>query len=83
MSKGVKLETSLFDFIESDFSEYITIPKRKRKKEEDLTPIDNIILYYKNHCLTTILFNKEIEYKENIIHLKLDILNYDWRHAHV
>lgn len=72
------LKNQIFEFIVSDFHEYIAIDKNRKKEKSELGPIDNIILYYKDNCLATILFNKEIEYKNNITHLKLNILNYSY-----
>jgi hypothetical protein len=72
------LKSRVFEFIETDFHEYIEIDKCKSKKKEDLLPVDNIVLYYKDYCLTTIIFNKPINYKEDISHLKIDILDYGY-----
>jgi hypothetical protein len=74
------LQTEVFDFIETDFYEYIAIDKNKKKKGSKLEPLDNVILYYKNYCLTTIIYNKPIEFikDKDIDHLKIVILNFEY-----
>lgn len=74
-----KLKNNIFSFINSDFYEYIAVDKCKTKKESELLPIDNIELYYKNHCVVSLIYNKPLSNKrEYITHLKLQILDYDY-----
>lgn len=73
------LKNSIFEFINSDFDEYTAIKKCKKKQVSELLPINNIELYYKNHCIVTLIYDKPIIYKrENITNLKLQILDYEY-----
>jgi hypothetical protein len=68
------LKSNIFDFIKSDYRQFIC---RKKPKGEDGL-INNIILYYKNKCYVHLIFNKIIEFKEDITDLRIIIDKKDY-----
>ena len=74
------LKTNIFNFMNnSDFDEYTAIDKCKKKKETELLPIDNVVLYYKNNCLVNLIYDKKINFLDiEITNLKIQVLDFDY-----